>query len=44
MRETMILIVVDALEIVYKGLEKARGTENQRKNRDYRDHSIVKIG
>ena len=40
----MIIIVVGVLGIVPKGLKKkTEETENQRKNWDHKDHSIVKI-
>ena len=39
-----ILIVVEAIRTISKGLEKrVGGTGNQRKNRDNSDHSSVKI-
>ena len=46
MNLTTISIVVGALGTVPRGLEKenTEGMENQRKNRNYLDHSIVEIG
>ena len=45
MRVTVIPIVIGALGTFAKNLEKTTGEiGNQMKNRDYRDHSSVKIG
>ena len=45
MRVTVIPVVFGALGTVSKGLEKGTGiNENQRKNRDHTNYSIVEIG
>ena len=45
MKVTVIQVKVGALGAVFKGFGKdTGGTENQRKNQDHTDYSIVRVG